>query len=113
MNKRFIVVVLDSFGVGAMADCKKVRSQDINANTALHLIERENLFLPTLQKLGIMNAIGKETPLMKFEKNANFAVSNLMHFGADTFFGHQEIMGTKPSAPTMQPFSLRIDDVEA
>ena len=33
---------------------------------------------------------------MKFSDTANFGKSELMHYGADTFMGHQEIMGTRP-----------------
>ena len=34
-----------------------------------------------------------------------------MHFGADTFMGHQEIMGTLPKRPTMHPFQEKVDEV--
>lgn len=113
MNKKFAVIVLDSFGVGYMDDCKCVRPSDVGANTALHIFERENLYLETLEKLGIMNATGKETGKMKFSKDANFTTANLAHYGADTFFGHQEIMGTKPEKPRTQRLSEHIDETMA
>ena len=109
---RFAVIVLDSFGVGYMDDVYQVRKQDIGANTFKSILDKEaTLFLPNLQKLGIMNALGMETKLMKFNPNATYGVSNLMHFGADTFSGHQEIMGTKPKKPIEEPFSYCIDAV--
>lgn len=109
---RSVLIVIDSFGVGAMDDVPKVRPNDIGANTAWHLIERENLRLPNLEKLGVMNAIGKETDIMKMNPNAAYARSKLMHFGADTFQGHQEIIGTRPKEPVMQAFSDNIDETE-
>ncbi len=112
MKSKFTVIVLDSFGVGAMNDCKTERPQDIGSNTALHIFQNENLKLENLEKLGIMNAIGSETAEMKFSKNAKFTTSNLMHYGADTFFGHQEIMGTKPEPPKTQHLSDAIDEVK-
>ncbi|MBP3736386.1 MAG: phosphopentomutase [Lachnospiraceae bacterium] len=110
--RRFVLVVLDSFGVGAMDDCPVVRPGSVGQNTALHLIERKNLYLPTLEKLGIMNAIGKETGRMHFCPEANYAVSELAHFGADTFQGHQEIIGTKPKEPVFQSVLSHMDETE-
>ena len=57
-NGRYIVIVLDSFGIGEMADVPEVRPQDQGSNTALHLIEydKEKKW-PNLLKLGLMNAM--------------------------------------------------------
>ena len=60
--------------------------------------------LPNLEKLGLMNAYGAESSRMKMSGDANFGRSELMHFGADTFMGHQEIMGTFPQKPDVHPF---------
>jgi phosphopentomutase len=110
--KRFIVIVLDSFGVGYMEDAKIIRPQDVGANTCKHIIENvQNLMLPNLMKLGIMNALGEEIGNMKKSNEAVFGKAELMHFGADTFLGHQEIMGTRPKKPVMEPFSCYINKV--
>ena len=60
MSKRFIIVVLDGFGIGAMADAAEVRPGDEKANTrAKHpLQDHPDLKLPTLERLGLMNAYG-------------------------------------------------------
>ncbi len=113
MKKKFTIIVLDSFGVGAMQDCETQRPQDIGSNTALHILQNENLKLENLEKLGIMNALASETPMMKMQNGAKFTTSDLQHFGADTFFGHQEIMGTKPEPPKMQHLYEAIDEVKA
>lgn len=110
---KFIVIVLDSFGVGYMNDVAEVRPEDIGSNTAYHIIERiPKIQLKNLVGMGLMNAIGKETEALKFSQKANWGVSNLAHQGADSFLGHQEIMGTTPPIPFNMPFNKVIDEVE-
>lgn len=111
---RFVVIVLDSFGVGAMDDVSKVRPRDIGSSTAGHIIETNpSIQLPTLEKLGLMNALGYEIGEHKKSETAVWGTSNLSHHGADSFLGHQEIMGTTPKIPLIQPFNQKIDAVEA
>lgn len=110
--KRFIVIVLDSFGVGYMEDAALVRPEDVGSNTFGHILDKiPDLKLPNLEGLGIMNALGEETALMKKNPKSTYGTASLMHFGADTFYGHQEIMGTKPKKPIKEPFSKSIDKV--
>ena len=112
MNKRFIVIVLDGFGMGAMADAAVARPGDETAGTLRSILEDyPDLKLPNLEKLGLMNAYGKESNLMKFNQDANYGKSELKHYGADTFMGHQEIMGTNPKKPDVQPFQTKVDEV--
>lgn len=111
-KKRFIVVVLDGFGMGAMADAAIVRAGDETAGTLRSILEDyPDLKLPNLEKLGLMNAYGLESNQMKFAKDANYGRSELMHYGADTFMGHQEIMGTFPKKPEVEPFQQKVDAV--
>ncbi len=103
--KRFIVIVLDGFGIGATADASIARPGDEVSNTLGSILhDFPDLKLPNLEKLGLMNAYGKESLNMKKSLTANFGKSELMHYGADTFMGHQEIMGTNPLMPLFQPF---------
>ena len=112
MNKRFIVIVLDGFGMGAMKDAAIARPGDETSGTLRSILEDyPDLKLPNLEKLGLMNAYGYESNKMKFSENANFGKSELMHFGADTFMGHQEIMGTLPKKPDVQPFQTKVEQV--
>lgn len=114
MKKRFIVVVLDSFGVGAMKDVPEVRPQDVDANTAKHILElNKNIHFDKLIDLGLINAIGEEVSGYKMNPNSNFGKSNLAHYGGDTFYGHQEILGTKPFKPALQSLESVIEEVEA
>jgi phosphopentomutase len=109
---RFVVIILDSFGIGYMKDVVDVRPHDVGANTCMHILEKfPNLRLPNLEKIGLMNAMGEETGAMKKSRDAIYGKASLMHVGADTFLGHQEIMGTKPKLPLIEPFSKSIDKV--
>lgn len=112
---RFIVVVLDSFGVGAMDDAKDVRPQDIHANTARHLIEQSDTYpivWDNFLNLGLMNALGYETESFQFSKNCIYGTSDLKHFGADSFFGHQEIAGTDPKKPIFHTLEKFIEPIK-
>lgn len=110
MRKRFIVIVLDGFGIGAMNDAKKVRPQDEHADTLGSILKDfPDLKLPNLESLGLMNAYGRESQCMKYSPKAIYGKGELMHFGADTFMGHQEIMGTLPKKPEVHPFQEKVD----
>lgn len=112
MKRRFIVIVLDGFGMGATKDAYIKRPGDEKACTIGSILnDHPDLKLPNLEKLGLMNAYGKESSLMKFNPKANYGKSELMHFGADTFMGHQEIMGSIPKDPEMVPFQEKVDIV--
>ncbi|MCU7700996.1 hypothetical protein ODV97_14800 [Enterococcus gallinarum] len=66
---RFVVIVLDSFGVGAMNDVQEVRPRDIGSTTAGHIIrDIPNIQIPTLEKLGLMNALGRKLDVIIFLK---------------------------------------------
>lgn len=102
---RFVVVVLDGFGIGEMPDVSMVRPEDAGSNTCRHILQQKpDLYLPHLEKLGLMNALGEEIGKMRFSPKANYGRAELLHFGADTFYGHQEIMGTRPRMPEKAPF---------
>lgn len=112
--KRFIVIVLDGFGMGAMADARQTRPGDEAASTLGSILrDFPDAKFPTLEKLGLMNAFGAESTAMKFAPDANAGRAELMHFGADTFMGHQEIMGTLPKRPVVQPFQEKVDAIKA
>lgn len=114
VKKKFIVIVLDGFGMQAMADAATARPGDeVSSTFGSILQDYPDLKLPTLEKMGLMNAYGKESMNMKFSDTAIWGRSELMHFGADTFMGHQEIMGTLPKIPLVQPFGQKVDEVKA
>lgn len=109
---RFMVLVLDSFGIGYMDDVKEVRPQDYGANTCKHILEKHPYVkLKNLEELGLMNVLGNDLGVMKKNEMAVYGMAELQHFGCDTFYGHQEIMGTLPKKPLTEPFSKSIDRV--
>lgn len=111
---RFVVLVIDSFGVGAMDDVPQVRPQDSGANTCGHILQRfPALRLPTLEKLGLINALGFAPGVMQPSDDAVWGTAELGHEGGDTFMGHQEILGTLPRTPLRMPFNAVIDKVES
>ncbi len=114
MNKRFLVIVLDGFGMGAMKDAKVVRPGDESSTTLGSILKiYPDMKLPHLEQLGLMNAYGKESQCMQFNDHAVYGKSELMHYGADTFMGHQEIMGTRPKKPVAIPFQEKVDTIES
>lgn len=112
--RRFVMIVLDGLGIGAMEDAGAFRPGDEKANTLGSILKDcPDLKLPALERLGLMNAFGLESLNMSFSPAANFGKSKLLHFGADTFMGHQEIMGTRPRKPDIHPFQEKVDAVAA
>ena len=70
---KFVVIVLDGFGVGAMPDVPQVRPADCGANTCVHIFERTpDLKLPNLASLGLANIVGREFPGLPFATDATF-----------------------------------------
>lgn len=109
---RYIVLVIDSYGIGAMDDLEG-RSMDIGANTYKHVFEQNTqLKLPTLQRLGLGNVADPNSQFLIHTDNVSYGSSLLKHWGADTFLGHQEILGTLPLPPIIQPFSKEINNIE-
>ncbi|WP_029688198.1 phosphopentomutase [Thermoanaerobacter sp. A7A] len=111
---RAIILVIDSLGVGEMADVPEVRPQDIGANTLKHVSEYNNNY--RLNNLELMGAgLIVESKNIKKVSNpiASYGCSNLEHEGADTFQGHQEIVGSKPKKALRQPFKECIYKVKS
>ncbi|TCL60116.1 phosphopentomutase [Kineothrix alysoides] len=110
---RFIIIVLDGFGIGQTDDVLEVRPSDNGANTLKSILSKfPDLKLRNLEKLGLMNAYGESSECMHMQKDVTYGKASLMHYGADTFFGHQEIMGTLPQKPFAEPFGNKINIIK-
>ncbi len=110
--RRAIVLVLDSLGVGAMADTAVVRPQDVRANTFRHLLDKAHYMeIPALEALGV-NHILRHERLGQPKPLASYGKLKLMHEGADSYWGHQELMGTRPQAPVTAPFATHMEAVK-
>ena len=113
MNRRAIVLILDSLGVGYMEDVLQVRPQDEGANTFRHILDRaRKIHIPNLEWLGI-GSILKHPSLAVNSAAASYGTLKLEHDGADSYAGHQEIMGTKPKRPLTEPFINCLERVKA
>lgn len=96
--KRVFVVVLDSLGVGAMADSPEYG--DVGVDTLGHISQSVEAFhIPNLQKLGLAN-LHPLRQVASMEKPAGrFCRLREASRGKDTMTGHWEMMGlyvTKP-----------------
>ena len=112
MKKRAIVLILDSLGVGYMEDVVMVRPQDVGANTFLHILEQaRQMKIPNFERLGI-GKILKHPGLATHSSAASYGTLKLEHDGADSYAGHQEIMGTKPKKPLTEPFMNHMEKVK-
>ena len=94
---RAIIIVIDSFGIGALPDAGNYG--DEGSNTALHICETVNgAKWPSLTKLGLGNAsllLENELPGCEVTNNplASFGVMNEKSPGKDTTTGHWELAG--------------------
>lgn len=116
MSKRAILLILDGLGIGAMDDlAEQQRLQDRTANTLANVLtSNPDLELPNLNKLGLKAAASlTESKPLAAEINAAYSRARLSYDGADTFMGHQEIMGSSPTHPKIQPFKEVYHEVAA
>ena len=95
---RVFVVVMDSLGVGDMADSSKYG--DVGVNTLGHISESVDGFhIPNLQKMGIANITPlKQVPAVE-RPLGYYAKMNEKSLGKDTMTGHWELMGLEIKVP--------------
>lgn len=107
-----IILVIDSLGVGQMDDVSLVRIQDAGSNTLQHVSEfYSDYSLPNLESLGAGYIAGSKNIKKVEQIRGSYGCSNLAHEGADTYQGHQEIVGTKPKQAIAKPFRGYINKV--
>lgn len=96
--KRIFVVVMDSLGVGAMADSEEYG--DVGVNTLGHISEAVDTFeIPNLQKLGMANITPlKQVPAVEHPL-AYYTKLNEQSKAKDTMTGHWEMMGLQVTVP--------------
>lgn len=95
---RIFVIVMDSLGVGAMADSEKFG--DVGVNTLGHISESVDTFIiPNLKKLGLANICPLKQVEPEEKPMAYFAKMNEKSLGKDTMTGHWEMMGLEVTKP--------------
>ena len=89
--KRVFLIVLDSFGVGEMADAADFG--DKGANTLRSCFNTGHLNVPNMQKLGLFNIDGVEVGEKCAEPTGAYLKIAEKSKGKDTTTGHWEIAG--------------------
>jgi phosphopentomutase len=91
VNRRAILIVLDSVGCGALPDAE--RFGDVGTNTLGHISERVGLDVPNLAAMGLGNIVPLKTVPPAASPTACFGKSAEVSAGKDTTTGHWEIAG--------------------
>lgn len=95
---RVFVIVLDSLGIGPMAD--SARFDDSGADTLGHISETvEHLDIPNLQRLGLANLKALKQVKPAEHPEGYFMAMNEASNGKDTMTGHWEMMGIRTDKP--------------
>ena len=95
---RVFVIVLDSLGIGPMAD--SARFDDTGADTLGHISETvEHLDIPNLQRLGLANLKALKQVKPAEHPEGYFMAMNEASNGKDTMTGHWEMMGIRTDKP--------------
>lgn len=94
-TKRVFLIVLDSFGIGALPDAASYG--DYGANTLASVMRSDKLSLPNMKALGLFNICGVgggvDSPLGAYCRLAELSG------GKDTIIGHWEICGVVSERP--------------
>lgn len=97
MNKKAIVIVLDSVGIGALEDAAAYG--DAGADTLGHIINTCRPSLPNLMAMGLGNIDGASFPGAVAAPTAAYGRLREVSAGKDTTTGHWEIAGVQLSRP--------------
>ena len=87
-------MVLDSLGVGETVDAASFG--DTGANTLKHVLEKCDIFIPNLKKIGFVDTVN-----MSDNENvdAYYTIARPTNAGKDTLNGHYEMMGIQNDIP--------------
>lgn len=94
--RRAVCLILDGFGVGDMEGSNTSDAPNTLATVARLAGAPE---LPTLRQLGLDRLAGPEGADVSARVTGRWGRSRIAHAGADTYLGHQEMMGTIPESP--------------
>ena len=95
MEKRAIVIVLDSLGIGALPDAAAFG--DEGSNTLGHILERmPDLRIPNLRALGLGRLMGAQDAV---REDAGYGKMRERSRGKDTTTGHWEMSGVIQDRP--------------
>lgn len=89
--KRIFLLVLDSLGVGEAIDAEDYN--DKGANTLGHILDKTNLFIPNLKKMGLLNTLSMNNALA----DAYYTIARPKCKGKECLTTHYEMMGIEPA----------------
>lgn len=95
--KRIFLIVLDSFGIGAMEDAPSYG--DIDVNTLRSVSASPYFHMPNMGKMGLFHIDGVEVGVRESHPIAAFGRMTEMSKGKDTTIGHWEIAGICSDTP--------------
>lgn len=101
--KRAIIIVLDSFGIGALPDAEIYG--DVGANTLAGIYNHTQLQIPNLKKMGLYNIDGITLPEKEEEVIGAYGKAAEKSAGKNSPVGHWEMAGYIKE----QPFSVYYD----
>ena len=92
--KRIFLLILDSLGVGETADA--VNYDSVGANTLGHVLDKCDLFIPNLKKIGFYDILNMSD---NHDVDAYYTMAKPINAGKDTVNGHYEMLGIKNDVP--------------
>jgi len=92
--KRVFLMVLDSLGVGEANDASNYG--DAGANTLKNINKEYPLFIPNLEKLGILDTLNMSE---NNEVDAYYTIARPKNVGKDSLVGHYELVGIENYVP--------------
>lgn len=106
---RAILVLLDGLGVGAMKDVAQTRPQDAGSDSLAHALAERPAELPNLSQFGLGHAAPSSGLPAGDNPTASWGRSELGYPGADSYLGHQVLMGGDVSGVALEHFGNGID----
>jgi phosphopentomutase len=106
--RRAVLVVLDGLGIGALDDVVHTRPQDAGADSLAHALQAHDAELPFLAALGLGRAAPSAGLPFAGPPVASWGRAELGYPGADSFLGHQVMMGGDVSTIRLEPFAERL-----
>ena len=97
MNKKAILIVLDSVGCGALPDAASYG--DAGADTLGHIISTCHPHIPNMMEMGLGHIDGVSFPPAPGEAKGCFGKMKEVSAGKDTTTGHWEISGVQLARP--------------
>ena len=106
-----MLLVLDGLGAGAMDDCPV---EDRGSHTLLHVEQKAGpLDLSNLHGLGLGRLATLDGPDPGVPLRGAYGLAELGYPGADTYMGHQELMGVAPAVELRLLSEMRAGVVRA